>query len=122
MLKKLRILRTEYATAHSLCWEVKNMSLLNCNCRCSCTGWAVIAGAIIGVITAFLQITGVITVTPVFLWIAFGIGVVYLEVLVLASALAGCTERSACRCSALNTLLTGSACYVRVLAECEGMT
>lgn len=138
------------------------MSLFNCNCRCSCTGWAVIAGAIIGVITAFLQITGVITVTPVFLWVAFGIAVVYLGILVLAVALARRTERSACRCSALNALLTGilgtillalillsvgivatsvisailvglllfflslaltgSACYVRVLAECEGMT
>ncbi len=83
------------------------MSLFNCNCRCSCTGGAVIASAIIGVLTAFLQITGVITVTPAFLWVAFGIAVVYLGVLVVAAALAGCPERSACRCTALNALLVG---------------
>ena len=138
------------------------MPLCNCNCRCSCTAAALIVSAILGVLAAFLQITGVITVTPVFLWVAFGIAVVYLGILVLAVALAGRTERSACRCSALNALLTGilgtillalillsvgivatsvisailvglllfflslalagSACYVRVLAECEGMT
>lgn len=138
------------------------MSVFNCNCRCSCTVWAAIASAIIGVITAFLQITGVITVTAAFLWVALGIAVVYLGVLVVAAALAGRTERSACRCSALNALLAGilgtillalillsvgivatsvisailvglllfflsltltsSACYVRLLAECEGMT
>ena len=83
------------------------MSLFNCNCRCTCTAWAVIASAVIGVLTAFLQITGVITVTPAFLWVAFGIAVVYLGILVVAAALAGCPERSACRCTALNALLTG---------------
>lgn len=83
------------------------MSNMNCNCRCSCTGAAGIAGAVIGVLTAFLQITGVITVTPVFLWVAFGIAVVYLGVLVAASSPAGFPERSSCRCGALNAVLIG---------------
>ena len=83
------------------------MPLCNCSCRCSCTGVALIASAILGVLAAFLQITGVITVTPVFLWVAFGIAVVYLGVLVVASALAACPERSVCRCTALNALLAG---------------
>lgn len=58
------------------------MPLCNCNCRCSCTGAAVIASAVVGVLAAFLQITGVITVTPAFLWVALGVAVVYLGVLV----------------------------------------
>lgn len=136
------------------------MSLFGCNSRCSCTGAAVIASAVIGVLAAFLQITGVITVTPAFLWVAFGIAVVYLGVLVISASLAGCPERTGCRCTALNALLlgilgtvlfalvllsvgivatsvvsailvglllfflalalTGTACYVRALTECEG--
>lgn len=83
------------------------MSLMNCNCRCTCTGAAVIASAVVGVLTAFLQITGVITVTSAFLWVAFGIAVVYLGVLVVSASLAGCPERSGCRCTALNALLVG---------------
>jgi hypothetical protein len=61
----------------------------------------------LGVLTAFLQITGVITVTTAFLWVAFGIAVVYLGVLALASGLARCQEGSSCRCTALNALLAG---------------
>ena len=60
-----------------------------CNCKGSCTLLAVIASVIIGVVAAFLQVTGVITVAPVFLWVALGVAVVYLGVLVLATALAG---------------------------------
>lgn len=83
------------------------MSLSGCNCRCSCTGAAAIVSAVVGVLTAFLQSTGVITVTPAFLWVAFGIAVVYLGVLVVSASLAGCPERTGCRCSALNALLLG---------------
>ena len=83
------------------------MSLFGCNCRCTCTGASVIAGAVIGVLTAFLQITGVIPLTPVFLWVAFGIAVVYLGVLLVAASLCGCAQGSGCRCTALNALLLG---------------
>lgn len=92
---------------HRVIREVKYMPLCNCNCRCSCTAAALIVSAILGVLAAFLQITGVITVTTAFLWVALGIAVVYLGVQVLAAALAGCTERNICRCSALNALLAG---------------
>lgn len=135
------------------------MSMLNCGCKCSCTGAAVIASAIVGVIGAFLQITGVITVAPVFLWVVFGIAVVYLGLLVVTSALAGRGERCVGFCSVLTSVLvgilgsilfavillavgiiatsvvsailvglllfffaltlTGSACFVRCLTDCE---
>ena len=72
-----------------------------CNCRCSLLSIA--ASIIIGVITAFLQITAVITVTPAFLWVVLGISVVYLAVL-LASSSKTCGARC---CGILSTLLTG---------------
>lgn len=81
--------------------------MCNCNCRWSCTLFAVISGAILGVIAAFLQISGVILATTAFLWVALGIGVVYLLGLVVASAQGRGNNRSNCLCNALNTLLAG---------------
>lgn len=83
------------------------MTFMNCNCRCGCTATALIASAIIGVITAFLQITGIITNAPVFLWVVFGIAVAYLGVLAVVTALAGRQEGCGCLCTALNALLAG---------------
>lgn len=80
------------------------MSSCNCNHSCSCTLIAVIASAFVGIIAAFLQITGVITVTPAFLWVAFGIAVGY-----LALTLVSTTGRSNSGCCApLLTLLIGT--------------
>ncbi len=83
------------------------MSLISCNCKCSCTLAAIIASVIVGVVTAFLQIIGVITVAPAFLWVVFGIAVVYLGVLVATVATTRRTETGRCVCPALNTLLVG---------------
>ena len=83
------------------------MSLFNCNCRCNCSAAAVVVSALIGVISAFLQITGVITVTPVFLWVVFGIAVVYLGLLVGATLLTGRGIPSRCKCATLTLVLLG---------------
>ena len=84
------------------------MSLFGCNCRNNCTALSVVASLIIGIITAFLLITGVITVTPAFLWVVFGIAVVYLAVVLIATAISGCeTKSSGCVCSVLSALLAG---------------
>lgn len=85
------------------------MSLFNCNCqcKCGCTVGAIIVSVIIGVITAFLQIAAVITVAPVFLWITFGIAVVYLGVLAVTAALTCRCEARRCECSTLTTVLAG---------------
>lgn len=83
------------------------MSIFGCRCRCSCLLAAVIASVILGVVTAFLQITGMITVTTAFLWVVFGIAVVYLGVLLVAVALTGGEEASECLCATLNALLAG---------------
>lgn len=134
------------------------MSIFGCNCRNRCALLAIVASVIIGIVAAFLQITGTITVTPVFLIVAFGIAVAALGVLVIATALVR-RYAGACLCTALQTLLTGilgtillsvvllavgivatsvisailvgltagffaltitgSACFVRCLADCE---
>ena len=92
---------------HILGQEVKIMSMISCNCRCNCTLAAIILSALAGILTAFLQVTAVITVAPVFLWVIFGIAVAYLVGLLVAAARCGCREYSECQCDALNTLLVG---------------
>lgn len=85
------------------------MSMFGCNCnfKCNCTAFAVLAGVVIGIIGAFLQITGVITLTPVYLAVALGIAVVYLAVLLGAAAVSGRPSGCRCVCSALNGVLAG---------------
>ena len=82
--------------------------MYDCNCRISCPLLAVAASIIIGVITAFLRITAVITLTPAFLWVVLGIAVVYLAVALISAALIGQRElTTGCLCPILSTLLAG---------------
>ena len=48
---------------------------------------ALIASIILGFVAAILRFTAVITVTPAFLWVTLGIGVVYLLALLFVTAL-----------------------------------
>ena len=73
--------------------------MCNCENRFSCVTLSLIASLVIGIVTAFLQITAVITLTPAFLWVTLGIAVVY-----LAANLFG--ARGGC-CSALYAVLAG---------------
>lgn len=77
------------------------------SCSPGCTVIAVAASLILGVIAAFLRITAAITVTPAFLWVLFGIAVVYLAVTLVSAALLrnGCCESL---CSIVNALLAGA--------------
>ena len=83
----------------------------NCGCRTDCLGISVLASVVVGVIAAFLRITGAITVTPAFLWVALGIAVVYLAVLLVSTALSRknicCAPLSAALLGALGTILFG---------------
>lgn len=85
------------------------MSLFCCNCngRSSCVTLSVIAGIVIGVVTALLQITAAITITPAFLWVVLGVALVYLAVLLIAVALARRPTLPSCVCSVLSALLVG---------------
>lgn len=81
--------------------------MLTCNCRRNCTLAAVVASLIVGIIAAFLQITAVITVAPVFLWVAFGVAVSFLGILVLTAGSSCGIRQCGCHCVTLRTLLAG---------------
>ena len=82
--------------------------MYNCDCRISCPLLAIAASIIIGIITAFLRITAVITLTPAFLWVVLGIAVVYLAITLLSAAIAQDSDtRLRCLCPILSTLLAG---------------
>ncbi len=81
------------------------MSMICCNCRCRCSLAALVISAILGVLAAFLQITGTLVLTTAFLWAALGIGLGYLAALVISTALVRQGENCVCRCQQLNTLL-----------------
>lgn len=81
------------------------MTMLNCNCRNDCLLLTLVGSIILGIIAAFLSFTAVITVTPAFLWVLFGIAVVYLAVLLPIGALSRSLGVRACLCAILPTLL-----------------
>ncbi len=74
--------------------------------KLSCVGLAVIASVILGVVTALLRITAVITITPAFLWVALGIAIGYLAILL---ATTGYGRANSCRygSGALTAVLAG---------------
>ena len=82
------------------------MALFCCESKRDCVGLAAAVSVVLGIIAAFLQITAVITVAPVFLWVAFGIAVVYLAVLL---ATVPNLRASACGCAGtpLTAVLAG---------------
>lgn len=92
------------------------MALFNCSCRRDCTLYALIASLLVGIVTAFLQITGVITVAVPFLWVALGFGGVYLGILPLTLAMLRRPVCGDCLCSALDTVLTGLLAAVALAA------
>ena len=83
------------------------MSMCCCETKCRCILLSLVAGVILGVVAAFLQITGMITVTPAFLWVVLGIAVVYLAVFVIAGALQSRQGAGECFCDTLDTVLAG---------------
>lgn len=91
------------------------MSLFGCHCSCrfSCSGLALIVAAIAGVLTAFLQISGVIAISAALTGVFFAIAVGYLAVLTLAAALARrthgcCRSQSAALAGIVGTIGLGA--------------
>ena len=83
------------------------MCFCSCENRCSGATFAVVAGALLGVVAAFLRITGVIIETPAFLWVSLGIAVVYLFGLLLASPFISRAHSCRCLCTVIYALLAG---------------
>lgn len=98
--------------------------MCGCKLKCGCVVWALIASAIVGVLAAFLQITGAITVTPAFLWVALGVAVVYLAVVTVTTALARSRYTCSNLCAALNALLVAAlgAALLAVVLLAVGIT
>lgn len=85
------------------------MTFFNCDNRRDCIGIALIASLIIGVVAAFLQITAVFTLTPIFSIVAFGIAIFYLAIILIAISLAQRTSSCNRCCVSLSWLLFGIA-------------
>ena len=83
------------------------MTILNCECKRDCLLFAAISSIIIGIIVAFLRITGVITVTPTLLIVAFGIAVLFLLATLIATALWGQRICSTCVSATTSAVLVG---------------
>ncbi len=83
------------------------MNNCNCSCRCDCTAISVVASIIIGIITGFLTVSGIITLTPAFLWVTLGIAVVYLGIAALSAAATNGFGVRGCICTALTALIIG---------------
>lgn len=75
-------------------------------CQRACTSLAVVASILIGVVTAFLRIMAVITVTPAFLWVTLGVAVVWLAGL-LFSSLFTSDHNGTCCGACLSAILIG---------------
>lgn len=78
------------------------------SCRYNCTGLGLIASIILSVVAAFLTFAGRVAITAAFSWVALGIGVVGLVVLLIYTALLRRTAPRDCVCSILPTAIIGS--------------
>ncbi len=82
--------------------------MTNCNCKADCTILAIVAGITVGIVAAILKYTAIVTVTPAFLWVLFGIAVVYLGFTPITTAIIRRENTGRCFCSALSAILWGA--------------
>lgn len=82
------------------------MEICGCKTKCDCTFFSVIVSVIVGIIVAFLNVSGTIAVPQVVLWVFFGVALAALAAAFVAGALQR-REHTGCFCSSLTTLLVG---------------
>ena len=75
----------------------------NC-CVRLCNALGIFFSVIVAIIGGFLTYNATITVTPAFLWVLFGIAVVYQAVILVKT---DCANTNGCICEALGTVFTG---------------
>lgn len=83
------------------------MALFGCNNRWTCPAVAVVVSALIGVVAAFLQITAIITVAPLFIQSVFVVAVLLLATTLLSAAVTKKEVCDTCLCPALKAQLVG---------------
>ncbi len=84
------------------------MSCSNCGFKTDCPVLSLLASIVLGIIVAFLRFNAVITLTPAFLWVVFGIAVVYLLVVGVVTRFWGPIFEVNCRCMAIKIILFGA--------------
>lgn len=83
------------------------MSKCSCECRIGCVGISVLISLILGIVSAFLNFSAVISLTSVFLWVTLGIAVVFLALLLGYAVFTRATGKRNCECPIIRTLLVG---------------
>lgn len=81
------------------------MSETTCLPRRDCTLISLVVSVVIGIVTAFLRITGVIVIPPVFFWVIFGIAVGLLAITLIAVTSVRSNDNCECKEKALGTQL-----------------
>ena len=84
------------------------MALFCCDNRRECLGLSVVVSLIVGIAAAFLAFAAVITVTPAFLWVVFGIAVGFIALALASATLLQGTVPCRSFCSVLNALIVGA--------------
>lgn len=79
----------------------------NCNCRVDCGFIAIALSVIAGVATAIAQFTAIITLTPVFYIVAFGVAALLLTVLLALSPAFCGTDCCSCQMANIKLLTVG---------------
>ena len=80
--------------------------MTNCECRPSCNGIGIVVSIILGIVAGFLRATAVITVTPAFLWVVFGVSVAFLGIAFYSyTRNSSVAEKKRCNCSILPVAL-----------------
>ena len=83
------------------------MNTCNDACRCPCVLAAGGVSLLLGILVAFLQITGAIAIGTPLLWVLLGVAVAYLGLLLLVASPERDGERCGCLCPVLRALLAG---------------
>ncbi len=83
------------------------MSNFDCSCRYNCTDLAIVASVLVGLIAGILTFSAIITITPAFLGVLLGIGVVYLAITLITAPFLRIRGAQYCICRIIPILLTG---------------
>jgi hypothetical protein len=83
------------------------MSDCNCNNRVDCRFLAVAASLIVGIVAGVLTFTGVVAIGVPFLWVALGVGLLYLGVILLTVINSASRNVRECICSVSGIVTAG---------------
>lgn len=83
------------------------MNNCDCNNRVDCRFLAVAASLIVGIITGILTYTGVVAIGTTFLWVALGVGLLYLALILLTVINSASRSVRGCICKVSGILTTG---------------